>query len=118
MKTRKMMSFLVPSQTSTQFWTISNLLMGLVFKFSSIDPRVKCSEIVWSVNVMKVTSGVITFVIIDLHDLLPMVGLEVGMATVMPPAAIECCTVTTYQRTHFDMLLPREMILEKQRSQF
>jgi hypothetical protein len=52
-----------------------------VFKFSSIDPRVKCSEIVASVNVTKVTSGAITSVIMALSDLLPMVGLEVGMAT-------------------------------------
>ena len=32
----------------------------LVFKFSSIDPQIKCSEIVASVNVTKVTPGVIT----------------------------------------------------------
>jgi len=53
----------------------------LIFKFSSIDPRVKCSDIVASVNVTKVTSGVITSVMIALRDLLPMFGLEVGMAT-------------------------------------
>jgi hypothetical protein len=65
-------------QTSTQFLTNLQLLM---FKLSSIDPRVKCSEIVVSVNVTKVTSGVITSVLIALHDLLPIVGLEVRMAT-------------------------------------
>ncbi len=32
----------------------------LVFKFSSIDSQIKCSEIVASVNVTKVTPGVIT----------------------------------------------------------
>jgi hypothetical protein len=53
----------------------------LVFKFSSIDPHIKCSEIVASVNVTKVTPGAITSVIIALRDLLPMVGLHVGMAT-------------------------------------
>jgi hypothetical protein len=53
----------------------------LIFKFSSIDPRVKCSDIVASVNVTKVTSGVITSVMISLRNLLPMIGLEVGMAT-------------------------------------
>jgi hypothetical protein len=52
-----------------------------VFKYSSIDPGVKCSEIVASVNVKKVTSGIITAVMISLRDLLPMVGLVVGMAT-------------------------------------
>ncbi len=35
-----------------------------MFKFSSINPSVKCSEIVVSVNVTKVMSGVITSVII------------------------------------------------------
>ena len=53
----------------------------LVFKFSSIDPGVKCSEIVATVNVKKVTSRIITLVMIALRDLLPMVGLVVGMAT-------------------------------------
>ena len=53
----------------------------LVFKFSSIDPHIKCSEIVASVNVTKVTPGVITSVIIALRDLLPLVGLHIGMAT-------------------------------------
>jgi hypothetical protein len=50
----------------------------LVFKLSSIDPKAKCSEIVVSVNVTKVTSRVITSMRIALHDLLPMVGFEVG----------------------------------------
>ena len=53
----------------------------LVFKFSSIDLQIKCSEIVASVNVRKVTPGVINSVIIALRDLLPMVGLHIGMAT-------------------------------------
>jgi hypothetical protein len=53
----------------------------LVFKFSSIDLGVKCSEIVATMNVEKVTSGIITLVMITLRDLLPMVGLVVDMAT-------------------------------------
>jgi hypothetical protein len=53
----------------------------LIFKFSSTDLQVKCSEIVASANVTKATSRVITSVIIALHDPLPMVGLKVGMAT-------------------------------------
>jgi hypothetical protein len=68
---------------SNQHYFFENLQLTeehLVFKFSSIDSRVKCTEIVMSVNVMKVTSRVITSVIISLSDLLPMVGLEVGMA--------------------------------------
>ncbi len=60
-----------------------NLLLAeehLVFKFSSIDPRVKCLEIVASMNVVKVMSLIITAIMISLRDLLPMVGLEIGMA--------------------------------------
>jgi len=53
----------------------------LVFKFSSIDPGEKCSEIVASVNVAKVTSSIITAIMISLRDLIPMVGSEIGMAT-------------------------------------
>jgi hypothetical protein len=65
---------------------LDNLLLAeehLVFKFSSIDPGVKCSEIVASVNVAKVTSSIITAIMIYLRDLLPMpmVALEIGMAT-------------------------------------
>ena len=52
-----------------------------MFKFSSIDPGVKCLEIVASVNVAKVTSVIITAIMISLLDLLPTVGLEIGMAT-------------------------------------
>ena len=52
-----------------------------MFKFSSIDPGVKCSEIVATKNAKKVTSGIITSVMIALRDLLPMVGLVLGMAT-------------------------------------
>jgi hypothetical protein len=48
---------------------------------SSIDPQINCSEIVASRNMTKVTPEVITSMIIALRDLLPMVGLQVGMAT-------------------------------------
>jgi hypothetical protein len=53
----------------------------LILKFSSINPQIKCLEIVASVNMTKVTSGIISSMIIALCDLLPMVGLQVGMAT-------------------------------------
>jgi len=54
---------------------LDNLMLAeehLVFKFSSIDPGVKCLEIVASVNVAKVTSSIITAKIISLLDLLPL----------------------------------------------
>ena len=67
----------------------------IIFKFSSIDPQIKCSEIVASVNVTKVTPGVITSVIIALCDLLPMVGLHIGMAT----SDAAGCNWVSYQDT-------------------
>jgi hypothetical protein len=92
-----------------------NLLLAeehLVFKYSSIDPGVKCSEIVASVNVKKVTSGIITAVMISLRDLLPMVGLVVGMAT----SDAAGCNWVSYRdtlSTHtFRDALPREMIVK------
>ncbi len=83
-----------------------------MFKFSSIDPKVNCSEIVASVNDTKVTSGVITSMI-ALRDLLPMVGLDFGMA--MSNAAgcnwvLYCDTLSMHT---FQDALPCEMILEK-----
>jgi hypothetical protein len=99
---------------SNQHSIMENLKLAeghLVFKFSSIDPRVKCSEIVASVNVMKVTTRVITSMIIALCDLLPMVGLEVGMAT----SDAAGCNWVTYRDTlsmhTFQDALPHEMML-------
>jgi hypothetical protein len=67
--------------SETLFWTISHLAEEhLVFKFSSINPQIKRSEIVASMNVMKVTSGIISSKIIALRGLLQMVGLQFGMA--------------------------------------
>jgi hypothetical protein len=70
----------------------------LVFKFSSIDPGVKCSEIVASVNVAKVTSSIITAIMISLRDLLPMVGLEIGTATSDAAAILD-----KYSKVDFDV---------------
>ena len=94
---------------------MDNLLLAkehLVFKFSSIDLGVKCSEIVASVNVKKVTSGIITLVMISLRDLLLMVGLVLGMAT----SDAAGCNWVSYRdtlSTHtFWDALPREMIVK------
>ncbi len=53
----------------------------LVFKWVSIDPNVKCSDILASINVKKVSAAVITSMMIALRDTLPMFGLEMRMAT-------------------------------------
>jgi hypothetical protein len=73
-----------PTLAVQQNSILGNLLLAeehLVLKFSSIYPRVKCLEIVTSVNVANVTSSIITAIVISLQDLLPMVGLEIGMVT-------------------------------------
>jgi hypothetical protein len=83
-----------------------------VFKFSSIDLGVKCSEILATMNVKKVTSGIITSVMIALRDLLPMVGLVIGMAT----SDAAGCNWASYRdilsmHTFWDAL-PQEMIVK------
>ena len=73
-----------PTLVVQQNSILDNLLLAeehLVFKFSSSDPGVKCSKIVASVNVAKIMSSIITAIMISLWDLLPRVGLEIGMAT-------------------------------------
>jgi len=67
-----------------QFSILENLPLAqehLVFKWASIAPDIKCTEIVASINVTKVTAAVITSVMISLRDTLPMFGLELSMAT-------------------------------------
>ncbi len=53
----------------------------LVFKWVSIDPDVKCSDIMASINVKKVSASVITSMMIALREMLPMFGLEMRMVT-------------------------------------
>jgi len=68
--------------------------------------------IVATVNVKKVTSGIITSVMIALRDLLPMVGLVIGVAT----SDAAGCNWVSYRdtlSTHtFWDALPREMIVK------
>ncbi len=60
-----------PTLAVQQKSIMDNLLLAeehLVFKFSSIDSGVKCSEIVASVNAAKGTSSIITAIMISLRD--------------------------------------------------
>ena len=102
-----------PTSVIQQNSILDNLLLAeehLVFKFSSVDPGVKCSEIVASVNVAKVKSSIITAIMISLRDLLPMVGLEIGM--VMSDAAgCNCVLFWDTLSTHtFRDALPCEIL--------
>ena len=81
-----------------------------MFKFSSVDPGVKCSEIVASVNLAKVKSSIITAIMISLRDLLPMVGLEIGMVT-SNAAGCNCVLFWDTLSTHtFRDALPCEIL--------
>ena len=48
----------------------------LVFKWTSIDPNIKCSEIVASINVEKVTPEVVAIVTEQLRNTIPIYGLD------------------------------------------
>ncbi|KAL7542027.1 hypothetical protein ACHAWF_011062 [Thalassiosira exigua] len=53
----------------------------LVFKWTSIDPDVKCSIIFASINVEKVTPEILTTVLELLMDTLPLYGLGIAFET-------------------------------------
>ena len=71
----------VASEQSSILENLSLANEHLIFKWVSIDPDIKCSDIVASINVAKVTPAVITSIMISLRDTLPMFGLELSMAT-------------------------------------
>ncbi len=53
----------------------------LFFKWASINPDFKCSEIIPLINFTKVTATVILSIMIPLQDTLPIFDLEIRMAT-------------------------------------
>ena len=53
----------------------------LIFKFTSISPDVKCSEIIASINIEKVTPEIIATVQELLMDTLPIYGLSINFGT-------------------------------------
>ena len=82
----------------------------LVFKFTVMDPNIKCSEIMASVNVNKVTPAVISAIMITLRDTLPMFGLTIGMETSDAAGCnwvLYCDTLSTHT---FRDALPRQVI--------
>ena len=56
-------------------------MQRLVFKFISIDPDIKCSEIVASIGVEKVTPELISTVVELITDTLLFYGFRVGFGT-------------------------------------
>ena len=54
----------------------------LVFNWMSVGIRVKCSDIVASINVKEVTPQLVTSVLDRLRDTLPIYGLHLHFATV------------------------------------
>jgi hypothetical protein len=73
-------SMVVPQQSSI----LENLPLAkehLIIEWVSINPDIKCSEIVALINVTKVTATVITPIMTSLRDTLPIIDLEIKMAT-------------------------------------
>ena len=68
-------------QHSSIFENIPLAKEHVVFKFLIMDPTVKCSEIVASVNVKKVTPTIISTILTSLQDVMPCYGFEIGVAT-------------------------------------
>jgi hypothetical protein len=81
----------------------------LVFKWVSIDPDVKCSDIVASINMRQVSAAVITSMMIAHRDTLPMFSLKMRMAT---SDAAGCNWVSfwdTLSMSSFRDALPRQI---------
>ncbi len=53
----------------------------LVFKWTSLDPDIKCSEVIASINISKVTPQIITTITELLRDTLPVYGFKCAMET-------------------------------------
>jgi hypothetical protein len=68
-------------QHSSIFENIPLAKEHVVFKLWIFDPTVKCSEIVASVNVEKVTPTIISTILTPLRDVMPCYGFEIGAAT-------------------------------------
>jgi hypothetical protein len=68
-------------QHSSIFENIPLAKEHVVFKFSIMDPTVKCSKIVASVNDEKVTPTIISTILRSLRDVTPCYGFEIGAAT-------------------------------------
>ena len=53
----------------------------LVFKWTSLDPDIKCSEVSASINISKVTPQIITTITELLRDTMPVYGFKCAMET-------------------------------------
>ena len=51
----------------------------LVFKWTSLDPDIKCSQVVASINIKKVTPEIITTITELLRTIMSIYGLECSM---------------------------------------
>ena len=82
----------------------------LVFKWTSIDPKIKCSEIVASINVEKVTPEVVAMVTEQLRNTIPIYGLDcAGQAS--DAAGANWVAAREIAATHSTKdILPQELI--------
>ena len=81
-----------------------------VFKWTSIDPKIKCSEIVASINVEKVTPKVVAIVTKQLRNTIPVYGLDcAGQAS--DAAGANWVTAREITATHSTKdILPEELM--------
>lgn len=80
-----------------------------MFKWTSIDPNVKCSEIVASINVEKVTPGLLTTITELLIDILPVYGLHIAFGT-SDAAGCNWVAFNSLSDTTITPVLPTELI--------
>jgi hypothetical protein len=100
------------SAQQQNIFILENLTLAeehLVFKYSIMDPNIKCSKVVVSVNMNKVTPAIITSIMTLLRDTLPIFGLEVGMATSNAAGCnwVSCQDLTTHT---FCIALPHQLV--------
>lgn len=81
----------------------------LVFKWTSIDPDVTCSEIVASINIETCTPQVVAAIFTRLRDTLPIYGLKVSHG-VADAAGCNWLAFTTMSDLPVSELLPQDLI--------
>ena len=80
----------------------------LVFKIQSIDPSVKLSEIVASINIEKVTPQIIASITYLLLDTLPVYGLA-GVVSASDAAGCNWAAYIAMATDSFKDILPVEL---------
>ena len=81
----------------------------LVFKWSSLDPDIKCSEVVASIIIEKVTLEIITKIIELLRDTMSVFGLEYTIET-LDAAGCNWVSFNTMSTHTLEDILPKALV--------